>query len=90
MGKKNVSAIISGMGVALAIVQALGAKSEEKGGTDKDIHLYINSPGGVVTADGHEAWVPGVKRLPVAWYEPGAVGYLSVSANEVSGWTSRP
>ena len=47
-------------------------------------------PDGVVTADGEEAWVPGVKRLPVAWYQPGAIGYLSVSASEVTGWTSGP
>ena len=45
---------------------------------------------GVVTADGEPAWTPGEKRLPVAWYEPGSVGYLSIFAKEVSGWTSSP
>lgn len=43
---------------------------------------------GWVTADGERAWKPGEKRLPVAWYEPGSVGYLSVFASEVTGWTS--
>lgn len=46
------------------------------------------SPDGTVFADGEPAWVPGEKRLPVAWYLPGADGYLSVFANEVTGWTS--
>ena len=41
---------------------------------------------GVVTADGLPAWVPGEKRLPVAWYEPGTIGYLSVLARE-NEWT---
>jgi hypothetical protein len=50
----------------------------------------VASPEGVVLADGVEAWVPGVKRLPVAWYQPGTVGYLSVFAREESGWTSSP
>ena len=35
---------------------------------------------GLVLADGEPAWVPGEKRLPVAWYQPGANGYLVVSA----------
>ncbi len=47
-------------------------------------------PDGVVTADGQPAWMPGSNRLPVAWYEPGSVGYLSVFAREVTGWTSNP
>lgn len=45
---------------------------------------------GVVSADGKPAWVPGEKRMPVAWYEPGSIGYLSVFAREESGWTSSP
>lgn len=45
-------------------------------------------PDGWVTADGEPAWRPGERRLPVAWYQPGTVGYLSVFANEVTGWTS--
>lgn len=45
---------------------------------------------GVVTVDGEPAWVPGEKRLPVAWYQPGESGYLSVRARERSGWTSSP
>jgi len=39
---------------------------------------------GVVSADGEKAWIPGERRLPVAWYEPGSVGYLSVFAREES------
>ncbi len=42
-------------------------------------------PDGVVTADGEPAWTPGEKRHPVAWYEPGSVGYLSIFAKEVIG-----
>jgi hypothetical protein len=45
---------------------------------------------GVVTADEEPAWTPGGKRLPVAWYESGSVGYLSIFAKEVTGWTSGP
>ncbi len=44
----------------------------------------------VVTANEETAWLPGERRLPVAWYEPGASGYLSVFAREESGWTSSP
>ena len=35
---------------------------------------------GTVLADGEPAWIPGVRRFPVAWYQPGTVGYLFVSA----------
>jgi len=42
-------------------------------------------PDGWVTADGERAWKPGERRLPVAWYDPGSVGYLSVVANETAG-----
>lgn len=45
---------------------------------------------GIVLADGETAWVPGEKRLPVAWYEPGTSGYLVVSARRRPGWTSNP
>jgi hypothetical protein len=45
-------------------------------------------PDGTVTASGEVAWEPGRRRHPVAWYVPGADGYLSVFANEVTGWTS--
>ena len=48
------------------------------------------TPDGLVTANGQPAWTPGEKRLPVAWYEAGSVGYLSVLAREESGWTSNP
>ncbi len=48
----------------------------------------VARPDGVVTANGQEAWVPGEKRLPVAWYQSGDVGYLSVVAREGTGWTS--
>lgn len=44
-------------------------------------------PDGVVFANEEEAWVPGRRRMPVAWYQPGTVGYLSVFAREGSGWT---
>ncbi|MCI0542836.1 MAG: tRNA lysidine(34) synthetase TilS [Actinobacteria bacterium] len=43
---------------------------------------------GVVLADGVAAWSPGVRRHPVAWYQPGEVGYLSVLATEEAGWKS--
>jgi tRNA(Ile)-lysidine synthase TilS/MesJ len=51
--------------------------------------LEVTSSGSVL-ADGELAWVPGEKRMPVAWYQPGTVGYLSVFAREESGWTSNP
>ena len=54
-----------------------------------DTNLAARSDG-LVTADGEPAWEPGAKRLPVAWYEPGSVGYLSVFAREVTGWKSSP
>jgi hypothetical protein len=44
----------------------------------------------VVAANDETAWLPGERRLPVAWYEPGTSGYLSVFAREESGWTSSP
>ena len=44
----------------------------------------------VVSANEQPAWVPGERRLPVAWYRPGANGYLSLFAREESGWTSSP
>ena len=47
----------------------------------------VARPDGVVTANGEQAWIVGTKRLPVAWYEPGTVGYLSVVAREGAGWT---
>jgi hypothetical protein len=52
-----------------------------------DTTLALGSDG-VVVADGEAAWIPGSKRLPVAWYESGSVGYLSVFAREVTEWTS--
>lgn len=48
----------------------------------------VVGPDGVVSGDGEPAWVPGRERYPVAWYEPGEIGYLSVSAREKTGWTS--
>ncbi len=42
-------------------------------------------PDGVVTSDGEPVWVPGERRLPTAWYEPGTIGYLSVFARENTG-----
>jgi hypothetical protein len=52
----------------------------------------IKPPGEiVVSADGVPAWTVGVKRHPVAYYEPGSSGYLSVLATEESDeWTSSP
>jgi tRNA(Ile)-lysidine synthase len=41
----------------------------------------------MVAADEVTAWLPGERRLPVAWYQPGASGYLSVFAREDPGWT---
>lgn len=45
-------------------------------------------PDGMVTADGEPAWIPGDRRFPISWYEPGSIGYLSVFATEVTGWIS--
>jgi hypoxanthine phosphoribosyltransferase len=45
---------------------------------------------GVVHADGERAWVPGRTRYPVAWYQPGTVGYLSVSAEEEKWMEIKP
>jgi len=43
----------------------------------------------VVSADGEPAWIAGVKRHPVAFYQPGSTGYLSVFTTEGSDeWTS--
>jgi tRNA(Ile)-lysidine synthetase-like protein len=42
----------------------------------------------IVAANGESAWLPGERRLDVAWYRPGTNGYLLVSAREESGWTS--
>jgi tRNA(Ile)-lysidine synthetase-like protein len=44
----------------------------------------------VVDANAADAWVVGERRLPIAWYEPGTSGYLSVFAREGNGWTSSP
>ncbi|MGB7860422.1 MAG: tRNA lysidine(34) synthetase TilS [Acidimicrobiia bacterium] len=55
----------------------------------KDTLLEVTSDG-VVAANGEPAWAPGSKRFPVAWYEPGSVGYLSVFAREEDGWISNP
>ncbi len=44
----------------------------------------------VVEADGSTAWLPGERRLGVAWYQPRTTGYLSVFAREECGWTSSP
>lgn len=43
------------------------------------------APDGVVSANGEPAWLPGQGRYPVAWYEPGSLGYLSVFAREKTG-----
>lgn len=51
----------------------------------------LDEAGGVVvTVASEPAWIPGVRRLPVAFLEPGTTGYLSVLATEESGWTSNP
>lgn len=50
--------------------------------------LLRHETDGIVSADGEPAWAPGERRLPVAWYEPGSVGYLSVSVREKTAWTS--
>lgn len=58
---------------------------------DPDVSLMAGrGPGGhlLVEADGVAAWVPGLERRPVAWYQPGTNGYLSVLATEEAGWTS--
>ena len=58
-----------------------------------DVNLAARVDAGgqlVVAANDEPAWLPGERRLPVAWYEPGTSGYLSVFAREESGWTSSP
>lgn len=45
-------------------------------------------PDGTVKANGEPAWLPGKRRLSVAWYQPGTIGYVSVVAKEGSAWTS--
>lgn len=47
-----------------------------------------DASGVVVLSGGEPAWIPGSRRFPVAFYEPGASDYLSVSAREKTGWTS--
>lgn len=43
----------------------------------------------VVSADGEPAWIVGATRHPVAFYQPGTSGYLSVFTTEESDeWTS--
>ncbi len=46
----------------------------------------VAQPDGVITANGEPAWEPGRNRFPVAWYEPGSIGYLSVFAREKTRW----
>ena len=53
-----------------------------------DLVAKASERGVVVEADGALAWVPWVKRYPVAWYQPATTGYLSVLATEEPGWTS--
>lgn len=50
--------------------------------------VLVAGDDGVVAAEGEPAWIPGEKRLPVAWYRAGDNGYLSVLAREGTGWTS--
>jgi tRNA(Ile)-lysidine synthetase-like protein len=55
-----------------------------------DVKLVARTAGEhglVVEADGVPAWLPGVRRAPVAWYEPATRGYLSVFAREEAEWT---
>ncbi len=59
--------------------------------TDVALDARVDEEGRlVVRADDEPAWLPGERRLPVAWYQPGANGYLSLFAREESGWTSSP
>ena len=54
--------------------------------------VAVTRPDGrvVVEIGDEEAWVPGHRRFPVAFYEPGTTGYLSVFATEEDEWTSSP
>lgn len=55
---------------------------------DTSLHAVSDGSGRVVVeVDGEVAWVPGGKRFPIAFYDPGATGYLSVFATEENGWT---
>jgi tRNA(Ile)-lysidine synthetase-like protein len=50
---------------------------------------YVDQGGNLtIAAHGDPAWIPGQRRLAVAWYQPRTNGYLSVVAREESGWTS--
>ena len=52
---------------------------------DASLTAEVHSETGVVVhADGVLAWAPGEKRHPVAFYQSGTSGYLSVSAREDS------
>ena len=58
---------------------------------DPGAHLRARADGSgrlLVEADDQAAWLPGERRLDVAWYQPGTNGYLSVFAREECGWTS--
>ena len=56
---------------------------------DTTLRAEVDSSNKVsVTANGVLAWNLGERRHPVAFYEPGSTGYLSVSAREESKWTS--
>lgn len=45
MAKKDVSAIVSGMGMALSILQSLADKAKKKGCTDEDLHRLATPEG---------------------------------------------
>lgn len=45
MAKKDVSAIVSGMGVGMSIIQGLDKKIRDKGGTDEDVHILATPAG---------------------------------------------
>lgn len=45
MARKDVSAIVSGMGVGMSIIQTLDKKIRDKGGADEDVHILATPAG---------------------------------------------
>jgi hypothetical protein len=59
MAKKDVSAVVSGMGVAMSVITALVAKVRELGGSDEDIHRLATPEGENLLSGMAEVIIPG-------------------------------
>jgi len=64
MAKKDVSTIISGMGVALALVEGLVKRVRRAGGSDEDIHRMVTDEGST-TMDQIAALIVGQREVAV-------------------------